>query len=115
MCTLPGTKLVRYGANGTYVQQTATNSIGCNNATFGDPIAGVVKHCDYTDASTTWTFCANEAQTCTFSGTKLVRYGANGTYVQQTATSSISCNNATFGDPAVGVVKHCDYTDIGNP
>jgi hypothetical protein len=112
-CTFAGTKLVRYGANGTYVQQTATNSIGCNNATFGDPLPGVVKHCDYTDApsTSTWTFCANEDQTCTFSGTKLVRYGANGTYVQQTATNSISCNNATFGDPLVGVVKHCDYTD----
>jgi serine protease len=38
---------VRYGANGTFVQQTATNSISCTNATFGDPIPGVVKHCDY--------------------------------------------------------------------
>jgi len=117
-CTFSGTKLVRYGANGSYVQQTATNSIGCSNATFGDPVFGTVKHCDYTDApatSSTWGFCANENLTCTFSGTKLVRYGANGTYVQQTATNSISCNNATFGDPIFGVVKHCDATDISNP
>jgi len=117
-CTFSGTKLVRYGANGSYAQQTATNSIGCSNATFGDPVFGTVKHCDYTDApatSSTWGFCANENQTCTFSGTKLVRYGANGTYVQQTATNSISCNNATFGDPVFGVVKHCDDTDISNP
>jgi len=117
-CTFSGTKLVRYGANGSYVQQTATNSISCNNATFGDPAFGTVKHCDYTDASATaptWTFCANEDQTCIFAGTKLVRYGANGTYVQQTATNSISCNNATFGDPAFGTIKHCDYTDISSP
>ena len=117
-CTFSGTKLVRYGANGSYAQQTATNSIGCSNATFGDPVFGTVKHCDYTDApatSSTWGFCANENLTCTFSGTKLVRYGANGTYVQQTATNSISCNNATFGDPVFGVVKHCDATDISNP
>jgi len=117
-CTFSGTKLVRYGANGTYVQQTATNSVSCNNATFGDPVFGTVKHCDYTDApatTSTWTFCANENQTCTFSGTKLVRYGANGTYIQQTATNSISCNNATFGDPVFGVVKHCDDTDISSP
>ena len=117
-CTFSGTKLVRYGANGSYAQQTATNSIGCSNATFGDPVFGTVKHCDYTDApatSSTWGFCANENLTCTFSGTKLVRYGANGTYVQQTATNSISCNNATFGDPVFGVVKHCDDTDISNP
>jgi subtilisin family serine protease len=117
-CTFSGTKLVRYGANGSYAQQTATNSIGCSNATFGDPVFGTVKHCDYTDASATSStrgFCANENQTCTFSGTKLVRYGANGTYVQQTATNSISCSNATFGDPVFGVVKHCDDTDISNP
>src|SRR5262249_24775792 len=117
-CTFSGTKLVRYGANGTYVQQTATTSISCSNATFGDPVFGVVKHCDYADApapSPTWTFCANENQTCTFSGTKLVRYGANGTYVQQSASNSISCNNATFGDPVFGVVKHCDDTDISSP
>jgi hypothetical protein len=31
--------------------------------------------------------------------------------VYQTATTSIPCNNATFGDPLFGTIKHCDYTD----
>lgn len=59
-----------------------------------------------------WTFCATENGTCTFSGTKLVRYGADTTFVQQTATTSIPCTNAQFGDPLVGTVKHCDTQDV---
>src|SRR5437867_13017747 len=80
-----------------------------------EPRSGDVNDAHETEAPSGWTFCGNENQTCTFSGTKLVRYGANGTYVQQTATSSISCNNATFGDPVSGAVKHCDYTDTRQP
>jgi hypothetical protein len=66
--------------------------------------------------STTWTFCANEGQTCTFSGTQQVRYGANDTYFYGTFTNSVSCGNSVFGDPLFGVVKHCDVaTSQGNP
>jgi Flp pilus assembly pilin Flp len=57
----------------------------------------------------TWTFCANENQTCTFTGTRQVRYGKNTTWVILLRTGSVSCNNATFGDPLVGTVKECDY------
>jgi hypothetical protein len=56
-----------------------------------------------------YTFCANENQHCSFSGTKNVAYGANGKFAYQTATNGTDCNNATFGDPIVGTVKAC-YT-----
>ncbi len=57
-----------------------------------------------------WTYCANENQTCSFSGVRTVRYGANGTYFTKTNVSpSISCSNAVFGDPTPGVVKTCEY------
>jgi CspA family cold shock protein len=60
-------------------------------------------------ASTTWTLCANEGQTCTSTGTKEVRYGANGTFVYRTVTGSIACSNAAFGgDPVPYVVKRCE-------
>jgi subtilisin family serine protease len=197
-CSFTGTKLVRYGAGTSFNFQTATNGIACNNATFGDPIFGTVKHCDYMDvtASThiltvassnpssgvsinvspndsngqgngatqftriyannpavtltapsavagnnfsawsgcdsssgttcnvtmsadktvtavyvasSWTFCANENQFCSFTGTKLVRYGAGTSFNFQTATNGIACDNATFGDPIFGTVKRCDY------
>ncbi len=64
-----------------------------------------------TPSGTAWTFCANENQTCSFTGTKQVRYGANGAYAYALATTSIGCNNGTFGDPIPGVVKQCHYSD----
>jgi Glycosyl hydrolase family 26 len=45
-CAFSGTQEVRYGANGTYYFRRATDGIMCNNATFGDPLRGVFKHCD---------------------------------------------------------------------
>jgi chitodextrinase len=62
-----------------------------------------------------WTFCGNEGSTCTFTGTKEVRYGAGTSYITMVATDSISCNNTTFGDPIVGTVKHCDYRSYTAP
>ncbi len=46
-CAVPGTRQVRYGANGTYVYKDVTGSIACTNAVWGDPLVGVVKACDY--------------------------------------------------------------------
>lgn len=60
--------------------------------------------------STSWTNCASEDALCSFSGTKQVRYGANGTYVYKNATNSIQCSNAVFGDPLVGADKSCAYS-----
>lgn len=57
-----------------------------------------------------WTHCANENQSCTFSGIKDVRYGADTRWVeQQNVNGSISCRNGVFGDPAPGTVKTCQY------
>ena len=196
---------MRFGANGSYATRTATGSIACTNAVFGDPIFGVAKACEYSDsapaaaaavpafspaggsyesaqtvtlssgtagasiyyttngstpttastpytgpitvsASTTvlalasapgladssvasatytigggggggggtWVRCAGEGGTCSFSGTRTVRFGANGSSVTRTATGSIACTNAVFGDPIFGVPKQCEYQD-GNP
>jgi len=57
-----------------------------------------------------WNFCANEDQYCSFSGTKTVRYGANGSYRYQTPTNGILCSNSVFGDPSFGVAKQCSYS-----
>ncbi len=57
------------------------------------------------------THCANENGTCSFTGTRLVAYGASGQYSWRTATGSIACNNATFGDPIPGTYKRCYYAD----
>ena len=59
---------------------------------------------------TGWTNCAAEGQTCTFDGTKNVRYGANGEWSQQEHTNSVGCTNGIFGDPIPGVAKTCEIS-----
>jgi len=63
-----------------------------------------------TSGDTIWVFCANENGTCTFSGTRQVRYGAGTSWNILTATNSIACNNSTFGDPIYGTAKTCEYS-----
>lgn len=58
------------------------------------------------------TFCSDENGTCTLPSnlSTTVWYGANGTWVpKNNVVGSIACNNATFGDPLVGVRKSCKY------
>ena len=58
-----------------------------------------------------WTLCAAENATCTFSGTRTVRYGAyNGTHsrwVTRVLNGGTSCSNGVFGDPFSGASKSC--------
>lgn len=111
-CTFNGTAEVRYGTATNYVTKTATGSIACNNATFGDPMPGMVKSCSVSVASTTseWLNCAAEGKTCAFSGTRQVRYGSATQFVTKTVAGSTVCSNAVFGDPAPNVVKSCSYS-----
>jgi hypothetical protein len=56
---------------------------------------------------TDWTFCAPEGGVCAFTGTRDVRYGANGSFFVQTLTNGTACSNSVFGDPAPGTPKQC--------
>lgn len=47
VCVVPGTREVRYGANGVYKTKVATGSVECSNAVFGDPLKKKVKSCSY--------------------------------------------------------------------
>jgi hypothetical protein len=114
VCSVPGTATVRYGLDGKYATKTATDSIMCSNQVFGDPYFGADKICEYdsasaTQTSTTWVRCASEDSLCSFTGTSEVRYGINGIYFYRTASGSIHCSNAVFGDPVFGADKFCDY------
>jgi TolA-binding protein len=60
-----------------------------------------------------WSFCATEGARCEFTGTRQVRYGANGKFtLPSTFTDGVTCDNATFGDIAPGVVKQCQVTGV---
>jgi len=126
-CTFSGTREVRYGAGTSFVTKTFTGSVVCSNTAFGDPAHGLLKTCSYssntvatsgTTATTTpvstdagWTACAAEGGVCSFSGTRLVRFGANGFYATRTVTGSVACTNAVFGDPAYRIAKSCSYSN----
>ncbi|WP_211251623.1 glycosyl hydrolase family 18 protein [Andreprevotia chitinilytica] len=104
-CSFSDTETVRYGAGTTYNANVVTGGEGCNNSVFGDPDPGIAKHCDA--APTTWTQCSAENGQCSFSGTQIVLYGANGSYTTKSLTDGAACNNGTFGDPSPGNAKHC--------
>jgi Flp pilus assembly protein TadG len=59
-----------------------------------------------------YTWCSSENGTCTFSGTKLIRYGKNSTWTYKTFTNTTGCNNVVFGDPLVGTVKECGVQNL---
>ena len=92
-----------YGANGAYAyNRGVSGTVTFNNATFGDPISGVVKAGYYIP----YTQGAAEGQSYSFSSPTDIAYGANGKYVFRSAvTGTITFNNATFGDPIPGVAK----------
>jgi parallel beta-helix repeat protein len=106
-CAFTGTQRVRYGADGRYFYATRTNGTACGNDVFGDPIPGALKQCHTSAPSESWTFCASEFGYCAFTGTRQVRYGADGRYVYATRTNGTPCGNDVFGDPSPGTLKEC--------
>jgi len=80
----------------------------CNN---GETCSSCPGDCGSCPPEGNWTFCANENQLCSFTGTKEVQYGANGMYAYGNYTNGVQCSNAVFGDPAPNVVKQCYYRD----
>jgi hypothetical protein len=61
-----------------------------------------------------YTLCATEGGTCTPSGTQVVAFGA-GSYAYRAVSGATPCTNATFGDPATGVLKSCYLAAAGGP
>jgi hypothetical protein len=120
-CSFSGTREVRFGANGVYTSKVITASTPCTTAVFGDPIHGVAKSCSYASTTTTaepvsttptFTACATENGTCSFSGKREVRYGTSTIYTSKVVTGPVKCANAVFGDPARGQVKSCSYSSV---
>ncbi|WP_405990814.1 MGH1-like glycoside hydrolase domain-containing protein [Streptomyces sp. NBC_00986] len=109
-CAFTGVMTVAYGAAGSYRYATLSGGTPCTNAVFGDPISGTAKSCYLTGApptAATWTTCAAENGTCTFTGTHEVAFGANGQYFYGSYTGGTPCTNTVFGDPISGTSKSC--------
>ncbi len=105
-----GTQTVRYGSGTAWITLSVTNGGTCSNAFFGgDPLFGVVKHCDVsTGSSAVWSFIAVEGQSFSVNGTQSVRYGSGSSWITRSVTGGGQCTNEYFGsDPLYGVGKQC--------
>jgi hypothetical protein len=128
-CAFSGTKVVRYGTEGRYLYKAFSNGVACRNESFGgDPAIGATKSCavegDAAPVSSapvvsdgkTYAQCAAEWNFCSFSGTRVVRYGDQGRFVYKTFSNGVSCRNESFGsDPAVGATKSCALESGSTP
>ncbi len=65
-----------------------------------------------TTSTVTWTKCASEGYTCSFTGKREVRYGTTTLYTSKVLTGPVNCGNGVFGDPARGYVKSCWYSSV---
>ncbi len=115
-CDVTGTKTVAYGNSGSYYYKFArTTGITCSVQNFGDPAYGAPKACWTADsyppktAPVGYSWCADQGQTCSFSGARDAAYGANGYFVYKSAASGgFTCDVPYFGqDPYPGVMKYC--------
>lgn len=64
-------------------------------------------------AGETWTHCADEYGTCSYTGTRRVRYGAGTSWAvleRAAVNGGILCDNSVFGDPIRYTVKHCEIS-----
>lgn len=119
-CYTPGPAQVRFGGAGRYsATQNAVGHVACDIPTFGDPARRVEKMCEYKlgwpkgtphpirEASNDWVDCAKEDDVCRFRGTRLVRFGIEGSYYYRTESREILCSVNEFGDPARRIPKTC--------
>jgi len=61
-------------------------------------------------AQSDWTPCANEGDSCRFSGEALVRFGAEGKYAFRMSRGGVACNVEEFGDPLPNRPKQCQVS-----
>jgi hypothetical protein len=106
-CAFTGTQSVAYGANGHYVYGSFTGGTPCNNAVFGDPAFGAAKSCLVSASPPAFSPCVAESGTCSYAGTRMIAYGAEGRFVYRRLASPVKCDSTVFPDPIYGVPKAC--------
>jgi hypothetical protein len=73
--------------------------------------AALPRHIRAQSVPPAYTSCSAEYSNCSFSGTRLVAFGANNSYTYQFATNGIACSVSAFGtDPANGTQKTCSLS-----
>ncbi len=110
---------VAFGANGQFkVKRAVAGTVSCSVATFGDPVFGVIKACFVMalNAPAGFTYKVPEDGNVQLGMRSDVAFGANGFFnIKRGISGSIACNNAAFGDPAVGIWKSCFVLELQPP
>lgn len=124
-CRFKGAAEVRFGQGNKFVTRSAYGGVRCDVADFGDPAYGVTKFCEihrsghHNDGNegswggsgssgSDWRYCAAENGRCSVRTSAQVRFGDGRNWKTRTVKGDVSCDIRTFGDPAYGVVKHCE-------
>ena len=111
----PGISGGSQDASYIYLTGVAPGSYTISATGLGNPATPAPPSPGSADLPDGYTRCAAENGTCTFTGTRMVAYGA-GSYAYKTATSSTACSNAAFnGDPAQNLAKSCYVAPLGGP
>ena len=65
-------------------------------------------------SSASFTSCANEGATCSFTGTRVVQFGTAEQFVSKSFSNSVLCTSTNFDgiDPAFGQAKSCKYSSL---
>jgi len=130
ICNFRGSAEVRFGEGNRFTTRTAYNSVRCTVDDFGDPSQGRTKFCEVRNGQalntpskptaggwggwgqgvpvSNWRYCAAEGETCRVEGRAQVRFGDGRRYAIRTVDGDVACKLDTFGDPARGVIKHCE-------
>ena len=101
---MPSLRITAVAALATAALVVPTTASAATTAVIGNPTPLQFN----VPSESAWTYCAPEGGICAFSGTRQVRYGANGKFtLPRTFTGMVACNNGVFGDPVPYVVKQC--------
>lgn len=117
---MPGPAVIRYGANGQFVEQTFLGgNVNCTNGVFGDPVRGTVKSCEYRliagnldigEASTALPVSANAVTVSDATGvvvlpdvSELAALPASVNAIpESTSTTEIGTNDSVSGGGSIG-------------
>ena len=99
---------------GVYANITISVTDGNSTASLAAFTITVTAAAGTASATTTWTQCATEGGSCSFSGTKQVRYGEpfnNRWTAARMLNGPVACSNEFWGDPSPGTGKRCEVVD----
>lgn len=132
VCQFRGETEVRFGTEQRFNTRYAQNSVRCDVNSFGDPVYGRTKHCEVRAQAALnqptqdryrgwgkagrgddWRYCAGEGQVCRVQRQAEVRFGDGRRFATSTVQGEVACDTRTFGDPAKGVIKHCEVRGAG--